>query len=42
MLEKIGTDEACKLLAELSSGADGAWLTREAKASLIRLISSSK
>ena len=37
VLERTGDAEARKLLAELAAGADGAWLTREAKASLDRL-----
>jgi WD40 repeat protein len=37
VLEQIGTAEARKLLEQLSQGAAGASLTREAKASLLRL-----
>jgi WD40 repeat protein len=37
VLERMGHEDARRLLAELAAGADGAWLTREAKASLARL-----
>lgn len=37
LLERTGDAEARRLLAELAAGADGAWLTREAKAGLGRL-----
>lgn len=37
LLERIGEAEARRLLAEVAAGADGAWLTREAKAGLGRL-----
>jgi WD40 repeat protein len=37
VLERIGDAESRKLLGELAAGAEGAWLTREAKASLARL-----
>jgi hypothetical protein len=37
VLEHIGTVEAQRLLAKLADGAPGAWLTREAKASLHRV-----
>jgi hypothetical protein len=36
-LERIGTPEARQLLKRLATGAPGARLTREAKASLERL-----
>jgi len=36
-LERIGTSEAKKLLETLATGAEGARLTEEAKASLERL-----
>ena len=36
-MERIGTAEAKKLLTELAGGAEGAGLTREAKATLGRL-----
>ena len=37
VLERIGNAEARALLTEVAGGADGAWLTREAAASLARL-----
>jgi RNA polymerase sigma factor (sigma-70 family) len=37
ILERIGTPEARRLLRELAGGAQGAWLTREAAASLARV-----
>jgi WD40 repeat protein len=37
VLEHIGTVEARRLLAKLADGASGAWLTREAKASIDRI-----
>jgi WD40 repeat protein len=37
VLEKVNTADARKLLQTLSRGAEGAWLTREAKATLERL-----
>jgi RNA polymerase sigma factor (sigma-70 family) len=37
VLERIGTPEAKKLLTELAGGADGAWLTEQAAASLKRI-----
>jgi RNA polymerase sigma factor (sigma-70 family) len=37
VLERIGASEAKKLLAELARGADGAWLTEQAAASLKRM-----
>jgi RNA polymerase sigma factor (sigma-70 family) len=36
ILELVGTDDARRLLATLASGAPGAWLTEEARASLAR------
>jgi uncharacterized protein with WD repeat len=39
VLERIGTPEARAILASLAAGAEGAWLTQEAKASLQRLLS---
>jgi RNA polymerase sigma factor (sigma-70 family) len=36
LLEHLGTPEATALLKELAKGADGAWLTEEAKAALKR------
>jgi WD40 repeat protein len=38
VLQQIGDAEARKLLTELAAGAEGAWLTREAKAALARSI----
>jgi RNA polymerase sigma factor (sigma-70 family) len=40
-VEHIATSEARQLLRELAAGAEGAWLTREAKAALMRTDSSS-
>src|SRR5262249_4248883 len=37
VLEQAGTPEARRLLAELAKGAEGAWLTGEAEATLKRL-----
>jgi hypothetical protein len=37
VLERAGTAEARRLLAELAKGAPGAWLMDEAAASLRRL-----
>ena len=37
VLERIGSNEACRLLERISQGAAGAHLTRDAKASLARL-----
>jgi hypothetical protein len=37
VLERIGTPDARTLLTEIAGGADGAWLTREAAATLARL-----
>jgi hypothetical protein len=37
VLERIGDGDARRLLTEIAAGADGAWLTREAQASLGRL-----
>lgn len=37
VLERAGTAEARQVLAALAAGAPGAWLTRQAKASLMRL-----
>jgi hypothetical protein len=37
VLERIGTPEAKALLERLARGADGVWLTQEARASLGRL-----
>jgi hypothetical protein len=37
VLEDIGTTEAKKVLENLATGAEGARLTEEAKASLLRL-----
>jgi dipeptidyl aminopeptidase/acylaminoacyl peptidase len=37
VLERIGTREARAQLERLAHGADGAWLTQEARASLLRL-----
>jgi hypothetical protein len=36
VLERIGNEEAQKLLAAVAGGADSAWLTREAKAVMAR------
>jgi WD domain, G-beta repeat len=36
VLQRMGDAESRKLLTELAAGADGAWLTREAKASIAR------
>jgi hypothetical protein len=38
VLQQIGNDDAKKLLTELAAGADGAWLTREAKSALGRVV----
>jgi uncharacterized protein with WD repeat len=37
VLERVGSPEAKQVLETLATGAEGAWLTREAKASLDRL-----
>ena len=37
LLERIGDPASRSLLTELAAGAEGAWLTREAKAGLDRL-----
>jgi WD40 repeat protein len=42
VLEALGTPEARKALETLASGAPGAWLTQEAKASLARLAARDK
>jgi len=36
VLQRIGNEDARKLLTELAGGADGAWLTRESRAALGR------
>ena len=37
VLERVGTPEARKLLDQLAEGAEGAYLTREAKAAIARM-----
>jgi RNA polymerase sigma factor (sigma-70 family) len=39
VLQRIGSDDSCRLLGELAAGADGAWLTREANAAARRILS---
>jgi hypothetical protein len=38
VLERVGDADARRFLAELAAGADGAWLTREARAALARTL----